>query len=238
MNNTMNSWKSYRSTNSSLPPPPTPTHRRAQLDPTASLGKRADVGRSEQGTLLTEPTPGLDSIYDGAPDMRSIAYNFGSKRGGRWSTSQNYSSTFNSVVPREYQKPLSREQQLVPMYGVHGGPLHYNPWGDHANSNAEHLLSAGSVYWFSRGRFGPVGVPFNSNKKTPPFASQVPRKHFTSKPPPGRQGVNVEADCFVLKSDARKERSDQRELADRMRQRVVLDGFQRTHQRPCSAPNL
>ena len=35
----------------------------------------------------------------------------------------------------------------------------------------------------------------------------------------------MEADCFVLRSDARKERSEQRELADRMRQRVVLDGF-------------
>lgn len=221
-----------------MPPPPSATQRRAQTDPEAALGRRTDVGRSEQGTLLTEPTPGLDGIYDDAADMTSIASTM-CKRGGRYSTSQAYSNVFNSTVPREYQRPMSREQQLVPMYGVHGGPLHYNPWGNHSTSNAEHLLSAGSVYWFSRGRFGPIGVPFDAKRKTPPFASNTPRYHFQAKPPPSRTSATiVENDCFVLKSDARKERLVRKEFADRMRQRVVLDGFQRTHQRPCSAPNL
>lgn len=238
MMDTRSSWQSYRSTETSRPPPPSATQRRATTDPAAALGRRTDVGRSEQGTLLTEPTPGLDSLYDGAADMTSIAYNMG-KRGGRWVSAQAYSSTFNSTVKREFQKPLSREQQLVPMYGERGGPLHYDPWGDHAVSNAPHILSAGSVYWFSRGRYGPIGVPFDSRRKSPQFASNTPRYHFQAKAPPSRTSATiVENDCFVLKSDARKERVLRNDLQDRMRQRVVLDGFLRTHQRPCSAPNL
>ena len=181
------------------PPPPTPRLRRALVE-----------GRSEQGALKTEPTPGQDTVYDGAPDMLSIAYNFGPRK-GRWSTAQAYSSAFHSKVPRPYEAPMRREQKLCPAYGVSGGPLHYNPWGDHAMSDGSHVLS-GSIIWFSRGRTGPTGVPYPHggmrsarDRQTPPFQSQVSRYHFQAKAPPGRTtngaATSTTDDNFVLKSE-------------------------------------
>ena len=48
------------SATSSLPPPPTPLKRRAQ-----------SAGPREAGSLLTEPSLGQDTVYDGAAERRA-----------------------------------------------------------------------------------------------------------------------------------------------------------------------
>ena len=64
--------------------------------------------RRGNGVLLSEPSVGLDTVYDGAHNMKSTAFMYGPKN-QRWSTSQAYgiyvggkpfqSSTCANVMP-------------------------------------------------------------------------------------------------------------------------------------------
>jgi hypothetical protein len=204
------------SATSSLPPPPTPLKRRAQ-----------SAGPREAGSLLTEPSLGQDTVYDGAAEMNSIAARC-RPRTPKYAGLQAHNScgsAFNSKVYKAHQRPMSREQVLVPNFGDSGGPLHYKPYGEHnmsAGDGSEHALS-GSIIWFSRGRTGPIGTPFDSRRRHPVFSSNVPPRHFTAKPPPGRtcsRAVSMKEDCFVLKPDFFKDMERQREFRDTLQQRV------------------
>ena len=197
------------------PPPPTPNMRRAQTP-----------GRSEKGSLVSEPTPGLDMVYDGAYDMSSIANAVAPTRrggpGGRpytqhWS-GQTYSSSFNSKSPGVQRVPApgapcrtNYEKKIVPLYGDAGGPQYYNPFGSQSFSDASHSLS-GSIHWISRGRLGPIGSPHEALRRSPSFCSQVPRTHFTAQEPQRRRGINATTEAgqsFVLKSDLRRQNNFQ-----------------------------
>ena len=194
---------SKRSQGSSLPPPPTATMRRGN------------------GVLLSEPSVGLDTVYDGAADMKSTACLFG-PRGGRWTTAQAYSGAFRSVTPRPWQRAPTREERACPPLG----PGHYEPFGD------THTLSA-SISWQSRGRTGPVGYPFDAERRSPPFRSSVGRFHFAAKP----SHKPVKEDCFMLASDARRDQLMRADFTDQMQRRLQNAVFQpRAFQPPMTAP--
>ena len=106
----------------------------------SSPGSPTPSTRRGPGVLLSETTPGLDTIYDGAHQMQSTEYLFGPK-GGRWSTSQAYGASFRSATPRPWQRLPTRQEKQAPRIG----PGDYEPFND------THTLSA-SISWNSRGR--------------------------------------------------------------------------------------
>jgi len=219
------SWQS----DTSRPPPPTAMLRRAQTP-----------GRSEKGALVTDPTPGLDTVYDGAHEMNSMAAAVAPKRrdgcgnSGRpysqyWS-GRNYSSSFNSKSPGVMRVPApgapyrtAYEKSIVPLYGDSGGPQYYNPFGSQSFSDASHSLS-GSIHWVSRGHNGPIGSPIDSLRCSSSFSSQVPRGHFTAVEPPRRRGINQSSEAgmsFVLKSDFRQQARLQSDFHSNMQRQWV-----------------
>lgn len=200
---TLNSFAS-----TSVPPLPTPLKRRA-----------VSASRREGGSLLTEPCLGQDTVYDGAYDRNSIATRCAPRGASKRDTMQAYSAAFNSKIPKPWNRPPSREQTLVPILGVSGGPLYYNPFGSQSLSDMGHSLS-GSLIWANRGRSGPIGSAFNAPKRSPSFASDVPRKHYSASPNPGRYAINPRDDCFVLRSDYRKESAMGSRFRDSLQQRV------------------
>jgi len=162
------------------------------------------------GVLLNDPCQGLDTVYDGAADMKATAYIFGPK-GSRWSTSQTYGASFRSVTPRPWQgTPTPAEKVMRNM-----GPGVYEPYND------THTLSA-SISWQSRGRTGPVGFPFDGSRRSPPFRSTVSRTHFTTSEKRG--GLSNE-DCFVLPSDSRREQMARSHFVDSLQRRVTSQVF-------------
>ena len=96
--------------------------------------------RRGNGVLLNEPSSGLDTVYEGAHQMKSTEYMFGPK-GGRWSTSQAYGASFRSVTPRPWQRLPTRQESMAPRLG----PGEYDPMGE------SHGMAA-SISWSSRGR--------------------------------------------------------------------------------------
>ena len=104
-----------------------------------------------------------------------------------------------------------------------------------AFSNASHIFSA-STGWAQRGRSGPIGVAFDAQRRHPVFASNVPRKQFTAKPPPGRKGVSLTDDCFVLKSDHRKLGNLQGDFTSKLQHRIEYGLAPRAP--VISAPNI
>lgn len=189
-------------------------------------GLFAPTVRRGHGVLLSEPSPGLDTVYDGASDMRSTAFLCGA-RGGRWSSSQTYGSSFQSATPRPWQRaPTARQLQNAPPVG----PGDYEPYGD------THSLSA-SLSWSSRGRAGPVGYPFDADRRSPVFQSSVGRFHFAAKPKRGTlSGRATREDCFVLASDARREQVVRSEFVDQLQRRVQNAVFQPPQMRTMTAP--
>ena len=181
----------------------------------------APVVRKGEGVLLSDPSPGLDTVYDGASNMRSTAFLFGA-RGGRWSTGQSYSSSFRSATPRPWQRTPTRAEKMSPRIG----PGDYDPYGD------THALSS-SLSWASRGRSGPVGYPFDAGRYSPVFQSSVDRFHFAAKPKRG--GLSRE-DCFVLASDARRDQLVRSEFVDQLQRRVQHAAFQPPQLRSMTAP--
>ena len=167
--------------------------------------------RRGHGVLLSEPSSGLDTVYDGASDMRSTAFLFG-PRGGRWSSAQTYGASFRSATPRPWQRAPTRSEIAHPPIG----PGEYEPFGD------THSLSA-SLSWTSRGRAGPVGFPFDAQRHSPVFQSSVGRFHFAATP---KRGALSKEDCFVLASDARREQLVRSEFVDQLQRRVENAVFQ------------
>ena len=214
--------KSQLSAVSSCPPLPTPLKRRA-----------ASAGRREGGSLLTESCAGQDAFYDGVYDRTSIAFKCGA-RGGKFSTGQNYSAAFKSGVERPWNRPQTREKKLVPVLGESGGPLHYNPWGSQSFSDAAPLF-AGSVTWSQRGRTGPIGTAWDGLRRSPSFSSNVPSKHYTSTAPPQRRSLDPKFDCFLLKSDDRRQAAARNDFTTTLQARVNYG--QLPPQRPMSAIN-
>ena len=171
-------------------------------------------------TAITEPSLGLDTVYDGAAEMQSTARLFGPK-GGRWSTSQSYSTSFRSATPRPWNRvPTKRE------LGNQSPPLgSYDPWQDN------HALSS-SITWSSRGRTGPVGYPFRADIRSPQFQSNVGRTHFASRP---KRGALQKEDYFVLASDARRDQLQRAEFVEQLIRRATQQVFRppmATHPRP------
>ena len=182
-----------QSPTSSLPPPtPTPLKRRVQ-----------SAGRREAGSLLSELSRGQEQFYDGAWSHTTIASRCG-PRGPRVGGAQAYSNVFRSKVPKPWNRPQSREQTLVPVLGSGGGPMHYNPFGTQSLSDGLPVCS-GSLVWARRGRTGPIGSVNQPFKPSPFFTSNVPRKSFAANPPPKNRAMLPREDCFVLKSDYRRE---------------------------------
>jgi hypothetical protein len=196
--------KSSGRSSSSSSPPSSPTRRRGN------------------GVLLNEPSPGLDTVYDGAHDMKSTAFLFGAK-GTRWTTQQAYGASFRSNTPRPWQRPPTRAETMTPILG----PGDYDPFGD------THSLSA-SISWSSRGRSGPIGHPFNASRRSPPFRSTVDRMNFTARQ---KHGPTSHEDCFVLASDARREQRVRADFVDQLQRRVANNVFQ-PPQRLLSAPGI
>ena len=166
-------------------------------------------GRTEKGALITEPSDGQDTLYDGAYEMKSIAMVAAPKGSNPYAQRRAYSTAFISKVPgHEAPFMMSREQKLTPILGESGGPQYYNPYGNHSLSDASHTLS-GSIYWMSRGRLGPIGCGDGAfMKRSASFASQVPRTHFTAKEPQRRRGINANdeaAQSFLLRRDVRQQ---------------------------------
>jgi hypothetical protein len=177
-----------------------------RLPPTPLVRRAHTPGRAEAGCLVTDPTPGLDSVYDNAHMMKSIAAATAPKGHNPYVQSQAYSSSFNSKVPNSAgPHRITLEKVRTPVLGSEGGLAYYSPYGSHAFSDASGLKSlSGSIYWASRGRLGPIGVPFEPLRRSPSFSSSVPRLSYTSKDPPRRRGINARdeaAQSFVLKSD-------------------------------------
>lgn len=92
------------------------------------------------GVLLSEPSAGNDTVYDGAHQMQSTEYLFGA-RGGRWSTGQAYGASFRSATPRPWQRTPGFEERKTPKLGP----------GEYDVLRQTHVLSANST-WSSRGR--------------------------------------------------------------------------------------
>ena len=216
------SSKNQISTTSSLMRDHTPMKRRAH-----------SAGRREGGSLLTEPCLGQDSFYDGVYERDSIAFRCGS-RGGKYAQGQAYSAAFKSNVKRPWNRPATRESKLVPVFGEAGGPLHYNPYGSQTLSDATHSF-AGSLVWSQRGRAGPIGTAWDGLRRSPSFASDVPKLAYTSSGVPARRSLDPRHDCFLLKSDYGKESIARNEVLTGLQTRVGYGHL--PPQRPMSAIN-
>jgi len=194
-----------------------PVHRNAQLDSsglsTSTFGKPAATMRRGTGVLLTEPSPGQDTVYDGATQMKSTAFLFGS-RGARWTSPQVYDASFRSKTPRPWQRrPLPNLASAPSKVG----PGDYEPFGD------THSLSA-SLSWTSRGRTGPTGYAFRLDTPSPQFTSAVDRFHYAARPKRGMPS-QLKEDAFVLASDARREQLQRRDFVDQLQVRVQNSVF-------------
>ena len=146
-------------------------------------------------------------VYEGALEMWETKHIFG-PRGGRFSSPQCYSAAFRSQTPRPWNRPLSRD--ALPL-----GPGSYEPYRD------SHTLSSASVSWQSRGRTGPIGLPFEASRRSLPFRLSTGRFHSSlaaeRKPP----GPTVKEDFFVLASDARKDTAMRADFVQTLARRVV-----------------
>ena len=57
----------------------------------------------------------MDTVYDGATNMKSTAFLYGPK-GGRWCSAQAYGASFRSATPRPWQRvPTVREAAHPPI---------------------------------------------------------------------------------------------------------------------------
>lgn len=171
--------------------------------------------RKGNGALLSEPSPGLDAVYDGASQMSSTSFLFGA-RGGKWSSGQAYSSSFHSTTPRPWQRKPTRAETANYGRSPSVGPGHYEPFGNN------HTRSS-SISWTSRGRIGPVGYPFDADRKSLAFQSSVDRFHFAASP---KRGGVLKEDCFVLASDARRQQLERADFVDQLQRRVSQTVFQ------------
>ena len=182
----------------------------------SSLAPSPTTRRRGDAVLLHEPSPGLDKVYDGAHQMKSMAFLFGPK-GTKWATSQAYGASFRSATPRPWNRSPSRAERNSPVLG----PGSYEPNRD------THSLSA-SISWAARGRSGPIGFPFEGTRRSPPFRSDVHRFRFAAKEQRG--GYSNEG-CFVLSSDARRQQLQRADFVDQLqrgaRQNVGFQGAQR-----------
>lgn len=170
-----------------------------------SLPESRRTFRKGTGCLLSEPATGLDTVYDGASDMKSTAFLYG-PRGGRWTANQAYSSAFRSATPRPWQRLPTRAETANPR-GLPPGPGAYEPFNDsHGRS--------GSIAWSSRGRLGPVGYPFDADRRSLAFQSSIGRFHFAATP---KRGALLKEDAFVLASDARR---------DQLQRAIFVDSLQ------------
>ena len=209
-----------RSTSFADGAPPSPATK-----PSPMMRRAASAGRAERASLITEPSPGQDRFYDGAYDCNSIASRTRPvSRGEKYSAVapnfQAYSASFKSKVPMAYKRPLSREQTLNPMAGVSGGPLHYSPWSQFADGRQSQL--SGSVLWYSRGRTGPIGCSYETSRRTVPFISNVPARHYGASAPPVRTGTVPKQDCFVLKSDDRHQTLGRNAFHESLHTKITL----------------
>jgi hypothetical protein len=162
--------------------------------------RAATPGRTEKGGLIYESSGrGLDSVYDGAHMMNSIAATTAAK-GNPYSSGQAYSSVFRSKMPRT-SVPVTLEQKHCPLKGTAGGPAYYQPLMSHS-------ISSSSIHWSLRGRHGAIGSTYDVLRRSPSFSSQVSRYHHTATPPPQRRGINSKDEAsmnFVLNSEYRQQ---------------------------------
>ena len=180
--------------------------------------------RKGQGVLLREPPRGLDTVYDGAYEMKSTAFLFGPK-GAKYSSPQSYGASFRSATPRPWNRSPSRADRESPILG----PGTYEPHRD------THSLSA-SISWESRGRSGPIGHPFDATRRSPPFRSDVHRMRFASKE---QRGGYSKEDCFVLSSDARRQQQQRADFVDQLQRGARQNvGFMPPRPRLLTAPGF
>ena len=79
-----------------------------------------------------------------------------------------------------------------------------------------------------------MGSVHSPLKRSPSFMSNVPRKSYTAAPPPSRRSLNPRDDCFLLKSEDRKERTARDGFNEKFQLRVGY-GFLPL-QKPYGAP--
>ena len=76
------------------------------------------------------------------------------------------------------------------------GPGMYNPYGQ------THMLSSSSTSWSSRGRTGPVGFAFDSERASLPFRSSIPRLAYSTTVSPKPPNKMTKEDAFIVRRDA------------------------------------
>ena len=206
---------------------------------TPHMRRAMTPGRSESGALITDPTPGLDQVYDNAFTMKTIAASAAPRGSNPYAQRQAYSSSFKSRVPNTAgPQPMSREKQLTPVLGTDGGPAYYSPFGSQSFSGNSSLSSlSGSIYWASRGRLGPIGIPNDPMRRSASFSSAVPRLSYTAQAPPLRRGINRRDEAsqsFVLKSDDRNATRLRNDFHTNLQQQLIRAPMSR----PLTAPGL
>jgi hypothetical protein len=177
---------------------------------------------------------GLDTVYDGAADSMSTAHLFG-PRGGRWSTKQSYSQAFNSQTPRPWQaKPQQNHLHgaIVPLTA--NGPSDYQPYP------ASHTVS-GSTGWNTRGRNGPMGHSFDSDRGSLAFCASSPRLRNSTTKYPKVPNKTLKEDAFILNFDARRESTQRRDFLQTLNRRTFgmhtpSTPFRAPYRPPATAP--
>lgn len=171
------------------------------------------------GKKYDEPSKGQDTYYDGAYQMSTTSFLYGPKD-SRYSTKQCYSASFGSKVPRWDNRGVKLYGTAIPnQYPVLGPGQYALP------EQAGHRMSA-SLSWKSRGRSGPVGVPFfgagSVDDRTSSFAASTGRFGI-----PGRErrrGPTTQEDMFVCKSDGRKEQLARADFANHLQSKIIYFG--------------
>ena len=173
--------------------------------------------------------------------MKSIAASTAPKGHNPYVQRQAYSSAFNSKVPNTAgPSKIPLEKQRTPVFNKEGGPAYYSPYGSNSFSDTSGLNTlSGSIYWASRGRLGPIGVPFEPLRRSTSFSSSVPRLSYTTSDPPLRRGINARDEAsqsFVLKSDDRREANLRADFHANLHQQWSM--FHPPMQRLPTAPGL